>query len=206
MKRYTKNWLLSFVVTLLLCTCAILLFLLFMKNDSPTPEPQNNIQQITDQQPIIPEPYVNIQDNVGGVSFTEDQITELVRNIYSLDGFLTNLKVDFTDAGDISIRLKIKDANKLVSEYPELSGLSPVIKAIENQNISVDGSLSDSNGYACFEIKKATIGNISVNKTVLSPFLEQGDFSAIFDVDFDSVEITDDMLVFKNGLPAILQY
>ncbi len=47
-------------------------------------------------------------DNVGAVSFTEDQITELARNIFSLDGFLNNVSVELKSDSEIKVGAKIK--------------------------------------------------------------------------------------------------
>lgn len=206
MKQYTKKWLSAFSITVILITCAIFLFLLLTKKKQESITPDTSISNKSDNAALDSENYVNIADNVGAVSFTEDQITELARNIFSLDGFLTNLKVDFEENGDISMRAKIKDAKKLVETYPELASFSPVLSVIEGKDISVSGTVNNNGGYAQFDITGATVAGIKLNKALLSPFLEEGDFSALFDVEYDSVEIMNDRLVFKNGLPDILQY
>lgn len=62
--------------------------------------------------------------NVGAVSFTEDQITELARNIFSLDGFLNNVSVELKSDGEIKVGAKIKDKSALLKQYPELEKYS----------------------------------------------------------------------------------
>lgn len=206
MKQYTKKWLSAFSITVVLITCAVLLFLLLTRKEEVVVTPDSSYSSQGETTAPDSENYVNIEDNVGAVSFTEDQITELARNIFSLDGFLTNLKVELEDGGDISVRAKIKDAKKLVETYPELASFSSLLSVIEGKDISVSGSLSDNGGYAQFDVTSAKVAGITLNKALLSPFLEEGDFSALFDVEYDCVEIMSDRLVFKNGLPEILQY
>jgi len=203
LRQYTKNWLLSFSISALVFVSLILAFLLFLKDDEspvlPEEQPKQNIQQET-------EPFVDYDDNVGAVTFTEDQVTELARNIFSLDGYLNNIKLEFEDDGNINIGAKIKDKEKLIETYPQLEKYSLVLTAVENKDIALTGELTDNEGMAQFEITKVSVAGMPIDKDILTPFIEQDEFAMLFDVEYNSVEIEDGMLVFKNGVPEILQY
>lgn len=210
LKNNTKTWLISFIVSMLTLTSMVMGFSIFMnidrqKSNAPATDLVTTYEPDTDTEPH-PEVFEHIEDNVGAVTFTEDQITELARNIFSLDGFLSNVHVGFERSGDISVTAKIKDKEKLLDTYPELNKYSMILSVVEGKNISLTGSLSDEDGMATFSIEDVTVAGMSVDKSLLSPFIEEDDFSEIFNVEYDSIEITEGMLVFKNGLPDILQY
>ena len=70
---------------------------------------------------------------MGAVSFTEDQITELVRNIYFSDGIMNGIKIELLNDNTIVFMGKIKDINKLCEFYTEIEFYQPVFKNIENK-------------------------------------------------------------------------
>ena len=207
MKQYTKSWMTAFTISLLVCACFVLAFLLYLNSQKSVndEEPAPSEREISEQEQT-PEEFVDIQDNVGAVSFTEDQLTELARNIFSLDGFLNNVSVELSADGDITVGAKIKDKDALIEKYPELEKYSVLLSAVENRNIEVKGGLEDRDGMAAFEISSVTVSGVPIDKSMISPFLEDDDFSELFNVDYDSIEVDDGLLVFKNGVPDILKY
>lgn len=205
MKKYRKIWLTSFTVTILSVSCAIFAFLLvFGSGENVAPAPRDDGESLPPKG--LPEDYVNYSDNVGGVSFTEDQITELVRNVYSLDGFITGLDVDFEKDGTLTVNGKIKNMEKLYESCPELSDYDAVLKTICNKEITVKGKITDSNGMADYRLISGSVGKMPVDVNLLSPFLQEGVFTQLFDVKYDSIEISENSVVFKDGLPSVLQY
>ena len=54
---------------------------------------------------------------------------------------------------------------------------------------------------AAFEIESVTVAGVPIDKGLISPFIEEDDFSELFSVEYDSVEVDDGLLVFKNGVP-----
>ena len=50
------------------------------------------------------------------------------------------------------------------------------------------------------------MSGVPIDKGLISPFIEEDDFSELFSVEYDSVEVDDGLLVFKNGVPDILKY
>ncbi len=202
MKGYKGLWLLSFTVSLVAIATSVFVFLSFMK-------PQNPINSDTVEnektESNIKEEYYEPQDNVGAVMFTEDQITELARNIFSYDEFLNDVTVEL-DENKISISAKISDAKRLVKTYPELEKYKAVISTLENKTISVDGTVKNSDGRAQLGVDSVSVGGIAIDGAIISPFIENDDFSELFDVEFENIELTKDAVVFKNGVPDILKY
>lgn len=206
LKNNKKNWLISFTLTFFILTSALLGFVLYAINNPPEQsfsEPQKTVET---REQALPDDYINYSDNVGGVSFTEDQITELVRNIYSLDGFVTGLKVDFEQEDKMTLKGKIKDVDKLCELYPELEAYKSILKPIENKQMTIKGELVENDGMADFDVSKVTVGKLMLDKNLILPFLQDGGFADLFDVDFSSIEILEDSVVFKESLPAVLQY
>ncbi len=74
-----------------------------------------------------------------------------------------------------------------------------MLSAVENRNIEVIGGLSDNGGMAAFEIESVSVSGVPIDKGLISPFIEEDDFSELFSVEYDSVEVDDGLLVFKNG-------
>ena len=206
MKKYTKNWLSGFTITLLSIVCFVLTVMLY--SDNKKLHSQNIIYDDNNQSATnkTPEDYKNFEDNVGAVSFTEDQITELVRNIYFSDGIMNGIKIELLNDNTIVFMGKIKDINKLCEFYPELEFYQPVLKNIENKQITVKGSLVDNNGMADFEIDTATVGDIKIDKLILKPFVEQGEFAKLFNVQYSSIVIRDGFVIFNDQLPEVLRY
>ena len=93
-----------------------------------------------------------------------------------------------------------------MEQYPELEKYSLLLSAVENRNIEVIGGLSDNGGMAAFEIESVSVSGVPIDKGLISPFIEEDDFSELFSVEYDSVEVDDGLLVFKNGVPDILKY
>lgn len=207
MKQYTKNWMMAFTISLLVCISFVLAFLLYLNShgSSVDNEPAPSEREISENDKTQEE-FTDIHDNVGAVSFTEDQITELARNIFSLDGFLNNVSVELSSDGEIKVGAKIKDKSALTDKYPELEKYSILLSAVENRKIEVTGGLADRGGRAAFEIDSVTVAGMPIDKNILTPFFEEDDFSELFNVDYDSVEVENGLLVFKNGVPDILQY
>ncbi len=203
MKSNKALWFLSFLISLTAMGLSIFVFLSFMK--------KQQISDISAEEPfqkdeeIIEENYYQPQDNVGAVTFTEDQITEIARNIFSCDDFLNDVDVEL-ERDKIGITAKIKDVEKLIETYPELEKYKSVITPLQNKKISVEGAVKNEKGNAAISIKSVTVGNMEIDGAILSPFIEQDDFSRLFDVDFNNIELTKDAVVFKNGVPDILKY
>lgn len=206
MKQYTKNWLTAFTISMLLFAVMILAFLLWALPDKSDKEEIATKQSETEKDKYNADDYFDPADNVGAVSFTEDMITELARNMYSSDAYLSRLTVDFDKTGEVIIEGRISDADNLIEAYPELSSLKPLITAIENEPIKVTCAVTDDNGMARISVKSASVAGLTLSEQIIKPIVEMSDFSHIFDVEYESIEITDDMLIFHNGVPAILQY
>ncbi len=206
MRQYTKNWMMAFTISMLVCISFILAFMLYFNLNSAQDQQSAPSEQEPDESKNEQQEFTDIDDNVGAVSFTEDQITELARNIFSLDGFLNNVSVELLAEDDIKVEAKIKDKEALLEHYPELEKYSILLSAVENRNIEVTGGLEDNDGLATFKIDTVKVSGMTIDKSIISPFFEQDDFSKLFNVDYDSVEIDDGMLVFKSGVPDILQY
>jgi hypothetical protein len=205
-KQYTKNWMMAFTISLLVCACFVLAFMLYLNSQGGGAEEQPAPSRSEADEQSAKEEFTDIPDNVGAVSFTEDQITELARNIFSLDGFLNNVSVELKSDGEIKVGAKIKDKSALLKQYPELEKYSLLLSAVEHRNIEVTGGLSDNGGMAAFEIESVTVAGVPIDKGLISPFIEEDDFSELFSVEYDSVEVDDGLLVFKNGVPDILKY
>lgn len=205
MKQYTKNWLTAFTISTLVCTVMVLAFLLWALPEK-TDEEISRKQSEIENEPYDASRYTNPADNVGAVSFTEDMITELARNMYSSDGYLTRLHVDFEKTGDILIEGRISSADNLIEAYPELTALKPLALAVENKSIKINCKIEDDNGTAKISVKSADVAGVKLSEQIIKPIVEMSDFSQIFDVNFESIEITDDMLIFYDGVPTILQY
>ncbi len=206
MKQYRKKWISAFFITVLTIACLIMGFMLYMKEVTYKPQTSESPKHTEQKESKLPDDYVNYQDNVGGVSFTEDQITELVRNIYYLDGFINNLSVDFEDDNSVKVVGKIKDIDILCDMYPELSAYYSLLKMIEDKNITFSGKFVNNNGLADFEILSASVGDFQIDKNILVPFIEEGAFAQLFNVEYDSMEIFNDSVIFKEGVPDILSY
>ena len=207
LKQYAKNWITAFTISLLVCISLVLAFILYLnlsgKDRDGKSEPDKN--NVTARE-NTPSEFTDVQDNVGAVSFTEDQITELARKIFFLDGFLSNVSVDLNADGSIGVQAKIKDKDALTKQYPELEKYGVLLSAVENRRIEVSGGLEDRDGSAAFVVESVKVAGLPIDKAIISPFLEEDDFSELFSVDYDSIEIDDGIVVFKNGVPDLLQY
>lgn len=197
MKKYTKNWLLAFTVTVLVCVSLTLALLLYMR-----PASAKTPAAPAKEQPQKPAPFVDIEDNVGAVSLTEDEVTELARSAFSDEGFLTDVAVELEDDG-VALSARIKNKDALVSRYPELEKYSLLLSALEGRKITVTGGLAERDGLAAFEISEVTVAGLPVDKRLLSPFIEDDGFADFFGVPFDSVELKKGRLVFYGDLPEI---
>jgi len=196
-------WFLSFLISLASMALSLYVFMNFIGIQTA-----ENVLPDKQTDKIQPRPeavYVEPQDNVGAVSFTEDQITELARNIFSYDDFLGDVNVDI-DKDKLDISAKIKDTDKLIESYPELEKYKSVITPIENKTIKIESTLENIDGSAVLHINSVKVGALNVDGAILSPFIEHGDFSGLFDVDFDDVTLSKDTVVFWNGVPDILKY
>ena len=232
MKQYAKNWITAFTISLLVCISLVLAFILYLNlsgkdGDGKNEPDKNNVTALEN----TPSEFTDVEDNVGAVSFTEDQITELARKIFFLDGFLSNVSVDLNadgsigvqarikdkDAdtsvgvqinadGSIGVQARIKDKDALIKQYPELEKYGVLLSAMENRKIEVSGGLEDRDGSAAFVVESVKVAGLPIDKAIISPFLEEDDFSELFSVDYDSIEIDDGIVVFKNGVPDLLQY
>lgn len=207
LKQYAKNWITAFTISLLVCISLVLAFILYLnlsgKDGDGKNEPDKN--NVTARE-NTPSEFTDVQDNVGAVSFTEDQITELARKIFFLDGFLSNVSVDLNADGSIGVQARIKDKDALTKQYPELEKYGVLLSAVENRRIEVSGGLEDRDGSAAFVVESVKVSGLPIDKAIISPFLEEDDFSELFSVDYDSIEIDDGIVVFKNGVPDLLQY
>lgn len=206
MKNYKKIRAVSFLVSVAVLAGFAAAFSLCAKLPEQGSEPQTKAPENIQSEQSLPEDYTNYSDNVSGVSFTEDQITELVRNVYFKDGFVSGINVDFTSDGEIFIEGKIKDADNLCENYPELAPFESVFKSVENKKISITGAITDNNGMADYKILSASVGNLKLTENILVPFMQEGTFSDLFNVSFDSIEIFNDSVIFKDELPSVLQY
>lgn len=207
MKQYAKNWITAFTISLLVCISLVLAFILYLNlsgkdGDGKNEPDKNNVTALEN----TPSEFTDVEDNVGAVSFTEDQITELARKIFFLDGFLSNVSVDLNADGSIGVQARIKDKDALIKQYPELEKYGVLLSAVENRKIEVSGGLEDRDGSAAFVVESVKVAGLPIDKAIISPFLEEDDFSELFSVDYDSIEIDDGIVVFKNGVPDLLQY
>lgn len=207
LKQYAKNWITAFTISLLVCISLVLAFILYLNlsgkdGDGKNEPDKNNVTALEN----TPSEFTDVEDNVGAVSFTEDQITELARKIFFLDGFLSNVSVDLNADGSIGVQARIKDKDALIKQYPELEKYGVLLSAVENRRIEVSGGLEDRDGSAAFVVESVKVAGLPIDKAIISPFLEEDDFSELFSVDYDSIEIDDGIVVFKNGVPDLLQY
>lgn len=203
MKGYVKLWLVSFVMSFCALALSIAAFLFFIKQNSVdiTPEPAAEQQPVVQTETV----YVEPQDNVGAVSFTEDQMTELARKLFSLDGFLKDLTLEFEE-GEIVFTAKIKDKDKLIEVYPELKKFSAVLSLVENKKISAVAVIENIGGRAALTLDSVTVGGMPIDADAVSPFIEMDGLSELFDVEYRNIELTDGSVIFKNGVPKILEY
>lgn len=203
MKQYKRIWLISFLVSLAVMSLVIFAFMIYMKENSAkptaTPSPSDNTEVNAQNT------YIEPQDNVGAVSFTEDQMTELARKLFSLDGFINDLSLDFGEEG-ITISARIKDKEKLLESYPELVKFNTVLDMIEKKKMTVKGTVANSDGRAAIKIESVTVDGARIDGEVISPFVEDNEFSSLFDVEYENIEIAEGEVVFKNGVPDILKY
>ncbi len=203
MKQYKKTWILSFCLSLLTFGCLAFAFLFFInKNAVQDKAPLQNEQ--TEDIPPHTE-YINPDDNVGSITFTEDRITELARNIYFLDGYLNDINIDLNN-DEIIMSAKIKDVDKLCDAFPELKRYKAVLSVIENKDITVGCELINNEGVASLGVTDISIAGVNIDTSIISPFIEDTDFASLFSVDYDSIKVEDGVLVFKNGVPDILDY
>ncbi len=204
MKNNKSLWFLSFVLTLAVLTLSMSVFLLYLRVDSIGDTPELP-QQAEEQKNKEPTEYTEPQDNVGAVSFTEDQMTELARKMFFIDGFLNDVDIDFDDKA-ITVSAKIKDKEKLVECYPELSKFKAVLTAVENKKITATALLTQKDGRAAIKLDKVTVGKMNIDTDLISPFIEEDGISAFFDVEYSDIELTDGLVVFKNDIPDVLKY
>ena len=204
MRNNRKLWFLSFVLTLAVFTLSISVFLLYLRVDSIGDEPE--LPKQTEKQKVKePTEYYEPQDNVGAVSFTEDQMTELVRKMFYIDGFLNDIDIDFDDKS-ITVSAKIKDKEKLVECYPELGKFRTLLTAVENKKLTATALLTQKDGRAAIKLDKVTVGKMNIDTDLISPFIEEDGISAFFDVEYSDIELTDGLVVFKNDIPDVLKY
>ncbi len=203
MKNNKKLWLLSFLLSLGAFAVSIMAFMLYMNDNMAAPrQPETKPEKTTQNQKID---YYEPQDNVGAISFTEDQITELVRKMFYVDGFVNDLDIGF-DEQKITVSAKIKDKDKLIEFYPELKKYSAVLSAVQNKKLTATAALTENDGRAAIKLESVSIGNTSIDADIISPFVETDGISAFFDVEYSDIELTDGMVVFKNDIPDVLKY
>lgn len=204
MKTYTKRWIFAFTISFLVCSFLVMAFMLFMGAHGA--EKSDKAPAASEGEQTEDIGFSDIEDNVGGVSFTEDQITEIARGVFGLDSFLHELSVSLSKSGEIDVGARINDSEKLLESYPELSRFSALLDVVENRSISVSGELENVDGRAAFRIVSASVSGVPIDKGLISPFLEDDEFSELFSVDYDSVDIRDGRIVFSGQLPEMLQY
>lgn len=196
-------WFMSFITSLAAITVAVIVFLMFIKHENVQPTEDKKQQEKVEN--TVDEEYYEPQDNVGAVMFTEDQITELARNIFSYDDYLKDVSVEIEE-NKISISAKISDADKLIGTYPELKKYESIISSLEDKELTIEGAVKNTDGRAKIGIDSVSVGGVSIDGAIISPFIENDDFSELFDVEFENIELTKDAVVFKNGVPDILKY
>jgi hypothetical protein len=203
MKNNKKLWLLSFLLSLCAFAVSITACMMYMSENMATPDlPETKTEKQT-QPPKID--YYEPQDNVGAISFTEDQITELVRKMFYVDGFVNDLDISF-DEQKITVCAKIKDKDKLIEFYPELKKYSAVLSAVQNKRLTATAVLTENDGRAAIKLENVSVGNTTVDADIISPFVETDGICSFFDVEYSDIEITDGMVVFKNDIPDVLKY
>ncbi len=200
MKGYKKIWSASFFVSIVSLVISIFVFLTYMNSDKPAEE---KISEPKTQEIAVEQEYIEPQDNVGYISFTEDQMTEIARNIFSLDDFLADISVEFSD-GEITVGARIKDVDNLIKTYPFLKKYKAVLKGIKDKKLKIIVGMQDKDGKAALEVESVSVSGIKIDGDIISPFIESDDFARLFDVDFNSIELSDGEVVFKNGVPDIL--
>lgn len=203
MKKYTKNWLKGFFCALFVLLFAMYLFSVFMQKQGYYKAEDVGYEKKTPKADVKTK-YYEPQDNVGAISFTEDQMTELARNLFSLDGFLNGISLDFED-GVITMQATITDKEKMLELYPELTKFSGVINVVENKQLVATVNVVNKDGRAAIKVDSVVADDMKIDGDVIAPFIENDDFSSLFDVEYDSVEISDGQIIFKNGLPDVLE-
>lgn len=203
MKNNKKLWFLSFLLSLGAFCLSISAFMLYMRDNSAAPTvPKPQAEQSAPEQQTE---YIEPQDNVGAVSFTEDQITELARKMFYIDGFVNDFDITFDDQ-NIMVCAKIKDKDKLVSCYPELKKYNSLLKTIENKKITATATLTEKDGRAAIKLDKVSVGKTSIDGALISPFIESDGIAELFDVEYSDIEVADGMVIFKNDIPVVLKY
>ena len=119
---------------------------------------------------------------------------------------MNNVSVELKSDSEIKVGAKIKDKDALLEQYPELEKYSLLLSAVENRNIEVIGGLSDNGGMAAFEIESVSVSGVPIDKGAYQSVYRGGRLFRAFSVEYDSVEVDDGLLVFKNGVPDILKY
>ena len=181
-------------------------FMLIQGPQTVQHNPETNNKSENTRTPEQRQEFTDIEDNVGAVSFTGDQLTELARNIFSLDGYLNNVKIELSDDGGVAVMATIKDKDKLIDTFPELDKYGALLAAVEKRKLDISGKIVDNGGMAAFEITSASVSGVPVSRELVTPFMENSDFAELFNVKYDSVKIENNRLVFYGQLPDILEY
>ena len=72
--------------------------------------------------------------------------------------------------------------------------------------MKITAMIDNDDGRASLTIESVTVGDTQIDGDIIAPFIESDDFSSLFDVEFESVELCEGEVVFKNGVPDILKY
>ena len=198
-----KVMVVSFVVSLCLIGVSAFMFVTVLNNKIPKTEAKKQTET-QKQQPEQTE-YYQPNDNVGAVTFTEDQITELARKMFFEGDYLKDFKMEL-DEGVINMSAKISDKQNLLKAQPKLKKYETIISSIVNKPMSLTASLYNKQGRAALRVNTVSLAGLELDPEIVSPFIEKGDLPKLFDTEYHNVEITHGSIIFKNGVPKILEY
>lgn len=198
-----KTAILSFVFSLAVIGVSAYMFVTVLNNKLPKTETKSTTK--TPIQQTAETEYYQPNDNVGAVTFTEDQLTELARKIFFADDYFKDFKIEL-ESEKIIMSGKISNKQNLIKAFPKLKKYDAVLGAVVGKTLSFDGSIQNNNGRAALKVDTVSVAGLEVDPGIVSPFIENGDFAKLFDTEYDNIEITHGSVIFKNGVPEILEY
>lgn len=198
-----KIMVVSFVISLCLIGASAFMFVTVLNRKIPKAEQKKQTQ--TQIQKTTETEYYQPNDNVGAVSFTEDQLTELARKIFFEGDYLKDFKIEL-DEGIINMSAKISNKQNLLKAHSKLKKYETIISSIVDKQMSLTATLKNQDGRAALKVSSVNLAGIELDPEIVSPFIEKGDLPKLFDTEYNNVEITHGSIIFKNGVPKILEY
>lgn len=196
-------WFVSFVLSVSAILLSVFAYNSIVKtktDQQPNQKPSQNTNASA-----LPQTYYEPSDNVGAVSFTEDQITELARNIFFIDDYLKDVVVSF-EQNKITIAATIKNKQKLLDKFPRLQKYNAVITGLVDKPLKISASIKNKQGRAELNIDEVSVADVLLDSDIVSPFIKNSDFSKLFDIDYKNIEIADGSIIFTDDLPKLLQF